>query len=92
MRQLVALGKREDSRHVGRRTPPCCRNLPPLLALSPSHAPLLSTSPTPAGKVTPRPEHEQLILEFGEVLPRRGAMLWLAFRYNLRAGLAGFYR
>jgi aminopeptidase N len=44
------------------------------------------------GKVTARPEREQLILEFSEALPRQGAMLWLSFRYNLRVGLAGFYR
>lgn len=45
-----------------------------------------------AGKVTPQPERQQLILEFSELLPRQGAQLWLAFRYNLRAGMAGFYR
>lgn len=50
------------------------------------------TAPLPAGKVTARPERQQLILEFGEALPRQGALLWLSFRYSLRPGMAGFYR
>lgn len=44
------------------------------------------------GRTRQREAEQQLVLEFGEELPRPAATLFLAFRYRLKEGLSGFYR